>query len=597
MNLPHLTEAMIRTNCTEQSFVRGEEYYYQRAVVSLVRRGQVIQAEVEGSQYLPYQVRITFDEKGITQALCSCPYDWGGWCKHIVAALLACLHGEEEIEERPPLEELLAELDRDQLQALLLQLAQWDPGLADLIEGQVAFLQSPPTEASSPQKVAPRSRSMPVDPAPYRRQVRYLLRSLEHMRPSEAYWHAEEVVDEVRQVLDQAWAFVEAGDGCNALSILEAITEEYLEGWLLLDDSDGYAGEFFSDLGAAWTEALLTAELTPEERQTWAQKLARWQRELADYGLEDALAAAEEAAKQGWDYPPLVQVLKGKITRKGAWEDEAPWYADDLAEARLNVLERQGRYQEYLYLAEAEGQMSRYLTMLVRLGRVQEAVEEGLQYLSAPGEALVLAQALQEHGESEAALRVAKHGLTLEGAKNSLATWMRDLASGLGKMELALEAAQIAFREHPELSAYLRLQELAGDRWPDLRAELLNHLRQTKLYYREGSVDIFLHEGLIEDAIAALEGSGNYQLIGRVVDAALESHPEWVISVCRRQAEPIMDQGQARYYHHAVRWLGKAKAAYQAAGREEEWRTYLEALLERHQRKYKLVPMLEELEG
>jgi hypothetical protein len=30
-------------------------------------------------------------------------------------------------------------------------------------------------------------------------------------------------------------------------------------------------------------------------------------------------------------------------------------------------------------------------------------------------------------------------------------------------------------------------------------------------------------------------------------------------------------------------------------GREEEWRTYLSELLDRHQRKYKLVPMLEAL--
>jgi len=33
---------------------------------------------VEGSQYMPYQVRITFDASGITDALCRCPYGWGG---------------------------------------------------------------------------------------------------------------------------------------------------------------------------------------------------------------------------------------------------------------------------------------------------------------------------------------------------------------------------------------------------------------------------------------------------------------------------------------------------------------------------------------
>ena len=53
-----------------------------------------------------------------------------------------------------------------------------------------------------------------------------------------------------------------AGDGHNALAILEAITEAYVADWVELDDSDGEAGAFFADLGAVWTEAILTADLT-----------------------------------------------------------------------------------------------------------------------------------------------------------------------------------------------------------------------------------------------------------------------------------------------------------------------------------------------
>ena len=56
-----------------------------------------------------------------------------------------------------------------------------------------------------------------------------------------------------------------------------------------------------------------------------------------------------------------------------------------------------------------------------------------------------------------------------------------------------------------------------------------------------------------------------------------------------------MDQGKAQYYGAAARWLGKARTAYQAAGRENEWPTYLADLLDRHGRKYKLVPLLEAL--
>ena len=119
-----------------------------------------------------------------------------------------------------------------------------------------------------------------MDPNVFRRQVRTILRSLDRMRSSEAYWHVGAVVDEVQQVLEQAQGFVAAGDGHNALAILAAITEAYVADLVELDDSDGEASAFFEGLGAVWTEAVLTADLTTRERQTWAEKVsggsAKW---------------------------------------------------------------------------------------------------------------------------------------------------------------------------------------------------------------------------------------------------------------------------------------------------------------------------------
>jgi uncharacterized Zn finger protein len=123
VTIPHLSEAAIRRQATGESFRRGENYCRQGTVVSLVRRGDLLQAQVEGSQYEPYRVRVTFDAGGITSAACSCPYDGGGWCKHIVATLLACLHEPDAIEVRPTLDEQFAELDREQLQGLLMHRA------------------------------------------------------------------------------------------------------------------------------------------------------------------------------------------------------------------------------------------------------------------------------------------------------------------------------------------------------------------------------------------------------------------------------------------------------------------------------------------
>ena len=106
---------------------------------------------------------------------------------------------------------------------------------------------------------------------------------------------------------------------------------------------------------------------------------------------------------------------------------------------------------------------------------------------------------------------------------------------------------------------------------------------------------MFLHEGLVRDAIAVVEESPIEALIERVAAGAVESHPRWVIDTCRKLAETIMDQGNSKYCAEAISWLARARDAYLAEGREQEWEVYLRELIDRHQRKYKLRPMLESL--
>src|SRR5687767_15163795 len=127
MALLTLTEALIRQHASAESFRRGEEYHRGGAVASLTRRGSTLEADVEGSEPLPYRVRLAFDDGDVSEATCTCPYDWGGWCKHIVAVALAQVREPEAVEARPSVEELVADLDRDQLRALVVKLAEANP--------------------------------------------------------------------------------------------------------------------------------------------------------------------------------------------------------------------------------------------------------------------------------------------------------------------------------------------------------------------------------------------------------------------------------------------------------------------------------------
>ena len=102
---------------------------------------------------------------------------------------------------------------------------------------------------------------------------------------------------------------------------------------------------------------------------------------------------------------------------------------------------------------------------------------------------------------------------------------------------------------------------------------------------------------MVDAAIHTIDSSAywSYDMVERVVDAAWRSHPEWAIRQCQKQAEAIMDGGKSKYYHHAIRWLEKARQAYLAAKRGDEWRAYLEGLISQHTRKYSLRPQLEAL--
>jgi hypothetical protein len=191
------------------------------------------------------------------------------------------------------------------------------------------------------------------------------------MSGSEAYYHVGAVLGELGDLVERAWEGIRMDDGRNALAILEAITEEYLDEWEILDGSDGESGEFFNTLGAAFTEAILTADLSKEERDGWMKKLDEWQMAVDDYGIEDAFLAAQEAAARGWDDPPLQAIFQGR-TEDAAIEDDDDFegdedleedeededsdYADELTRARLHLLERRGQWQQYLNLAKATGQ-------------------------------------------------------------------------------------------------------------------------------------------------------------------------------------------------------------------------------------------------
>ena len=588
MSIPKLSEAFIRDRANAKSFQRGEDYYQVGAVISLTLRGDLLQSEVEAREIGTYAVRVKFDRNGIHFADCNCAYNFDGWCKHIVATMLMCVRHPESIQKRPTLEKLLDSLNHLQTQKLVQDLVQEYPHLIEDIDQHVSLI----TQTVTPQKsIAAKPIRQALDTAPLRRQVRNILHDA--VRYWEDGYEDDPIREELLSLVQTAVDFCNHDDAHNALAFLRAITSTCVDNWEDVEQYGADNEEIVEELNDAWCEAILSVELTPKEKTDLQLNLEGWQDEWnADFSL------ALEALRQGWDYPPLLEVLEGNITNLGAWEAEPPDYADDLALVRLKILEREQRYQEYLYLAEAEGQTQEYLTMLARLGRVEEATKAAKTQMTLMEEAYTLARTLKMQGASQEALDIAQMGLKLPGhSRYELGTWTSDLAEELGNLEVALTSRKTAFAASPSFVDYQTIQDLAGDNWKIVKQDLLEILRTYLGWNKESAkVDIFLHEGLIDDAINTVTDLSSYhaELIHRVMGAAIKENPDWVITNARKRAEKIMNAGKSEYYKFAVDWLEQARNAYLESERKADWSDYKESLIQQHVRKRKLMGLFKQ---
>jgi hypothetical protein len=183
-----------------------------------------------------------------------------------------------------------------------------------------------------------------------------------------------------------------------------------------------------------------------------------------------------------------------------------------------------------------------------------------------------------------------------ETGRGALAQWVRNTAEAAGRSDLARRAALITVRAIPNLGNWIRAEQMAPSaQWSPVRDELLAELRQVNNaspYGRSELTPIFLHEHQIDDALHSIKGYATAALLAQVADAALEERPNAVLTMSKREAEAIMDEGKSGYYDTARDWLRRYKIALSNLDRADEWVPYRNALLEKHRRRYKLIPLI-----
>jgi uncharacterized Zn finger protein len=492
MTLPKITESMIRAGASPESFRRGEQYHREGAISNTTLQGTQLSGECAGTYAPYYRVQVELDEAGIADASCTCLYEYGGYCKHIVALLLAYLYHPKSFTVRKAPEKLLAELDRDDRTAILTKLIQEQPDLYDRIEAMI----------SVPSK-SKKKRKKKVGIEVHRRRILGIVHSLDGMRMSEAYWHVGGLANQLREVQGSALKFLDIGDTESTLEILLVLLEESSRAIEFIDDSDGELSGFVGDLGMSLAEAILSMELSQIERDKLVRRLEKLIDYAGDYGMEGNLDIAVQAAKFGWeDVPKGMEPVQRTVPKfdeeeePDEWDEDEDWEEedefelresgfpavsglDDLIEAKLNVLDRQGHTEEYLALCKKEERHLRYALKLCDLKQTVDAVKYAKKHLTTAEESLQVARRLRESRLVSEAIEIGEHGLKLKGPKSGLGEWLGPVEEAQGRTEQALTAWLAAFGEHPSLETYKTIKRLAGPGWKHLRPEVMAKLRKS----------------------------------------------------------------------------------------------------------------------
>jgi len=459
--------------------------------------------------------------------------------------------------------ERIADLEKPALLVLIAKLLQQNPNLHKTLELALA-------QPASPAKAKPQTQ---VSEAMYRKLVKSILRQQGHEHHPYGDYGKPEYVSELENVIKTAVESQESNDPEGAIIILRVLLEETTDDYDSEMDYNGDLACVLQDIGMPLAEAILSADLDAQFRYSLQAAIQEIYENLGENIEESELAVVLMALVYGWDEIPENQ--EEEYDEEDEYnedeedsEDEEPDWMDEqaLQTARLNVLERQNRTDDFLQLAE-HADPRRHTLKLLQLGRTDEAISAS-QYLGYASEIIELAKYLYEIGRMGEAIALAERGLSTI-KDYALAVWLAPFGEAQGNTEMAIRAYRIAFDAHPAIAHYRKLKQLAGPAWETLRPELVEKAGEG--YDRDTLADICLEEQEWDAAIA-LTGQNTWStsLLEKLADKLISHRPDWVILVSLKQSNALIAETVSKRYPYAAQWLARAKKAYEAKGQIAE---------------------------
>lgn len=570
-----LEEAEVANLTTPKIFKRGRDLFDEHAIIEPVKQGLVLRAQCDGSDYEPYDIKITLDEDGIVEAACTCPYEWEGMCKHCVAVALCWVHTPEEFRRIAPLEELLEKLDRTSLQKLVVRFVEEDPGLLSLVEAANTIAATAKEEANKDALDAD-------DLVAYRTQVQTTFKKL--ARTLHIDWHSNmrRANRELEMLRATASGLIKAKARLKAAAydaiLLDELIRRYDEIQQL--DEEGTLSAMAEECSGTISRAIPTAK--DAERQEWLMILLRSEiHSHINGGLELPAASLRTVIQcDAKDWPALEAYIHRHI------DAGSHWGKDSLIDLLKDRLRYEGREAEIAALVSEYGSPQQRAYQLLAQHDINGAIQIAQEnFADRPGVMIFFADALVEAGASAEAESLIVPRAEAEKASLGL-SYTYWLAEHYIKTQSWDEAWrwQLILCEQSLSEQYweqLRFISERLDDWPRRRSDFEATLRKKKM--STALMRIALWEN---DASQALKLMGQlpktetYGFAEPVALLAEKQFPESALQIYHDMATRAIERRSRPAYIEAVQTLKRMKNLHQRTKTMSAWESTAAALQE-----------------
>ena len=579
-----LTREALRQLAGARSFERGEDYFADGQVISLVEHAGKLTATVQGTE--DYRVKISIRD-GALDYDCTCPMGADGvFCKHCVAAGLAWLTNvpgksptqKTKAADTPvvTLEDArawLAEQDKPKLVEMLLDQAAMDAHLRERLLLQAAKAAGQGANVAAIRKALDRATRTGgfVD-----------------------YRAARDFSLGIDQVVDSIADLLKAGCAAEVIELSEHALGKVEQATMSMDDSDGYMGGILQRLQELHLEACHAAKPDPT---ALAERLFDWEmRTQFDtfYGAagtyakllgERGLATYRRRAEAAWARVPQ--------TRPGEKDPE-----------------EYGRTYRIKHIME---------TLARQSGDVEALVAVKARDLSNAYTFLQIAEIYREARQADKALDWAERGIKAfpDRTDTRLCEFLADEYHRRKRHDEAMKLIWKIFAEHTSLENYQTLKKHADriHQWAVWRGKALEFVRaeieggKKQLAQRRQAwgwtphppdhsllVEIFLWEKDVEAAWREAQAGGCHGSWWMELARLREKQfPADVVPIYQRQVDTLINQKNNGSYAEAVKLLGKIRDLMTRLERADQFTSYLTTIRAAHKPKRNFIKLAERL--